>query len=216
VEAVTENLDLYWSGFLRSLGICLWAMVGSLVLGALIAAFRVSPVASLRAFGTAWVNVLRNCPLTVVLFFMAFGLPEIGINQSFYVFGVAGLVLYTSAFVCEAIRAGINSVPAGQAEAARAIGLTFTQNLGSVIMPQALRTSVPPVGSVIIAMFKNSAVVGAFGVGRDLYSVGRDLTSAQGYSYIPVLLGVAVGYLIITLSAGALLGVLERKVAIVR
>ncbi|MEO9323406.1 amino acid ABC transporter permease [Nocardioides sp. C4-1] len=216
MEAVTENLDLYWSGFLRSLGICLWAMVGSLVLGALIAAFRVSPVASLRAFGTAWVNVLRNCPLTVVLFFMAFGLPEIGINQSFYFFGVAGLVLYTSAFVCEAIRAGINSVPAGQAEAARAIGLTFTQNLGSVIMPQALRTSVPPVGSVIIAMFKNSAVVGAFGVGRDLYSVGRDLTSAQGYSYIPVLLGVAVGYLIITLSAGALLGVLERKVAIVR
>ncbi|WP_347893964.1 amino acid ABC transporter permease [Nocardioides secundeburneus] len=213
---MTENLDLYWSGFLRSLGICLWAMVGSLVLGALIAAFRVSPVASLRAFGTAWVNVLRNCPLTVVLFFMAFGLPEIGINQSFYFFGVAGLVLYTSAFVCEAIRAGINSVPAGQAEAARAIGLTFTQNLGSVIMPQALRTSVPPVGSVIIAMFKNSAVVGAFGVGRDLYSVGRDLTSAQGYSYIPVLLGVAVGYLIITLSAGALLGVLERKVAIVR
>lgn len=216
MDAVTENLDLYWSGFLRSLGICLWAMAGSLLLGTLIATFRVSPVASLRAFGTAWVTVLRNCPLTVVLFFMAFGLPEIGINQSFYFFGVAGLVLYTSAFVCEAVRAGINSVPAGQAEASRAIGLTFTQSLGNVILPQALRTSVPPVGSVIIAMFKNSAVVGAFGVGRDLYSVGRSLTSAQGYDYIPVLLGVAAGYLVITLTAGALLGVLERKVAIVR
>jgi glutamate transport system permease protein len=216
VDAVTENLDLYWSGFLRSLGICLWAMVGSLLLGTLVATLRVSPVASLRAFGTAWVTVLRNCPLTVVLFFMAFGLPEIGINQSFYVFGVAGLVLYTSAFVCEAVRAGIIAVPAGQTEAARAVGLTFTQNLGSVILPQALRTSVPPLGSVIIAMFKNSAVVGAFGVGRDLYSVGRNLTSAQGYEYIPVLTGVAVGYLVITLTAGALLGVLEQKVAIVR
>lgn len=216
MDAVTENLDLYWSGFLRSLGICLWAMVGSLLLGTLVATFRVSPVASLRAFGTSWVTVFRNCPLTVVLFFMAFGLPEIGINQSFYVFGVAGLVIYTSAFVCEAVRAGINAVPAGQAEAARAIGLTFTQSLGAVILPQALRTSVPPVGSVIIAMFKNSAVVGAFGVGRDLYSVGRNLTSAQGYEYIPVLTGVAIGYLVITLTAGALLGVLERKVAIVR
>ena len=216
MDAVTENLDLYWSGFLRSLGICLWAMVGSLLLGTLVATFRVSPVASLRAFGTSWVTVFRNCPLTVVLFFMAFGLPEIGINQSFYVFGVAGLVIYTSAFVCEAVRAGINAVPAGQAEAARAIGLTFTQSLGAVILPQALRTSVPPVGSVIIAMFKNSAVLGAFGVGRDLFSVSDRLVSAQGLEYIPVITGVAVGYLIITLSAGLLLALLERKVAIVR
>ena len=118
MEAVTDNLDLYWSGFLRSLGICLWGLVGSLALGTVIAAFRVSPTPALRGFGTAWVTVLRNCPLTVVLFFMAFGLPEIGINASFYVLGVSGLVLYTSAFVCEALRSGINSVSAGQAEAA--------------------------------------------------------------------------------------------------
>ncbi len=216
MEPVFDNLDLYWSGFLRSLGLCLWGLVGSLALGTLIAAFRVSPTPALRAFGTAWVNILRNCPLTIVLFFMAFGLPEIGINADYYVFGVTGLILYTSAFVCEAVRSGINSVSAGQAEAARAIGLTFRQSLGSVILPQALRSSVPPVGSVIIAMFKNSAVLGAFGVGRDLYSVGKDLTSAQGYSYIPVLTGVAIGYLIITLSAGFLLGLIERKVAIAR
>jgi glutamate transport system permease protein len=216
VEPVIDNLDLYWSGLLRSLGLCLWGMVGSLALGTVIAAFRVSPTPALRAFGTAWVNILRNCPLTIVLFFMAFGLPEIGINSSYYVFGVTGLILYTSAFVCEAVRSGINSVSAGQAEAARAIGLTFTQSLGSVILPQALRSSVPPVGSVIIAMFKNSAVLGAFGVGRDLYSVGKTLTSAQGYTYIPVLTGVAIGYLIITLSAGFLLGVIERRVAIAR
>jgi glutamate transport system permease protein len=216
VEAVTDNLDLYWSGFLRSLGICLWGLVGSLVLGTLIAACRVSPIASLRGFGTAWVNVVRNCPLTVVLFFMAFGLPEIGINTSYYVFGVGGLIIYTSAFVCEAVRSGINSVSAGQAEAARAIGLTFSQTLGQVVLPQAFRSSVPPVGSVMIAMFKNSAVVGAFGVGQDLYSVGRSLTSSQGYPYIPVLTGVAIGYLMITLSAGFLLSLVERKVAIAR
>ena len=216
MEAVTENLDLYWSGFLRSLGICLWGLVGSLALGTVIAAFRVSPSPALQWFGTAWVTVVRNCPLTVVLFFMAFGLPELGINASFYAFGVGGLVVYTSAFVCEAVRSGINSVSAGQAEAARAIGLTFTQTLGAVVLPQAFRSSVPPVGSVLIAMFKNSAVVGAFGVGRDLYSVGRNLTSSQGFDYIPVLTGVAIGYLVITLTAGVLLGVVERKVAIAR
>ncbi len=216
MDAITSNLDLFWSGFLRSLTICLWAAVGSLILGTIIAACRVSPVAPLRTFGTAWVTVIRNCPLTVVLFGFAFGLPEIGINATFYRFGLAGLIIYTSAFVCEALRSGINSVSAGQAEAARAIGLTFTQSLTQIVLPQAFRTSIPPVGSVIIAMFKNSAVVGAFGVGRDLYSLGETLTSAQGYAALPVLSGVAIGYLLITLPAGVSLGFLERKVAIAR
>jgi glutamate transport system permease protein len=216
VEGVTQNLDLFWSGFLRSLGICLWGMVGALMLGTVIAAFRVSPIPALRAFGTGWVTVIRNCPLTVVLFFFAFGFPEIGINRSYYVFGVAGLIIYTSAFVCEALRSGINAVPAGQAEASRAIGLTFSQSLSQVVLPQAFRTSVPPLGSVIIAMFKNSAVVGAFGVGRDLFSVGKNLTSAQGFDALPILTGVAVGYLCITIPAGLLLALIERKAVIAR
>ncbi len=216
MEAVTGHLDLYWNGFVRSLVICLWGLVGSLILGTIIASCRVSPVPPLRAFGTAWVNIVRNCPLAVTLFFFAFGLPEIGINGSYYVFGVSALIIYTSAFVCEALRSGINSVSTGQAEAARSIGLPFSQTLTQVILPQAFRTSIPPVGSVIIAMFKNSAVVGAFGVGGDLFSVGESLTSAQGYAALPVLTGVGIGYLCITLPAGALLGLLERKVAILR
>jgi glutamate transport system permease protein len=216
VEAVFDNIDLYVDGFLTSLQIILVAMTGSLVLGMLIAACRVSPVPPLRAFGAFWVTTFRNTPLSVVLFFAAFGLPELGINRSFFFFGVLGLVLYTSAFVCEAIRSGINSVSAGQAEAARSIGLNFTQGLRHVVLPQALRTVVPPLGSVIIAMFKNSAVVGAFGVGGDLWSTGQTLTSARGYETLPVYIGVAVGFLLITLPAGALLQVLERRVAIAR
>ena len=216
MDAVTQNLDLYVQGFLTSLRIIVYSLVGSLVLGVLIAACRVSPVPPLQKFGAAWVTTFRNTPLSVVLFFCAFGLPELGINRTFTFFGVLGLVLYTSAFVCEAVRSGINSVSAGQAEAARSIGLNFTQGLRHVVLPQALRTVVPPLGSVIIAMFKNSAVVGAFGVGRDLFSVGKSLSSAQGYDALPVLTGVAIAYLCITLPAGAILAVLERKVAIVR
>jgi glutamate transport system permease protein len=216
VSPVLDNLDLFWDGFLRTLLICVYSAVGALVLGTIIAAFRVSPLPALRAVGTSWVNTFRNCPLTVVLFFIAFGLPELGISGSYLWFGILALTLYTSAFVCEAVRSGINAVSAGQAEAARAIGLTFGQSLTLVVLPQALRTVVPPVGSVIIAMIKNSAIVGAFGVGGDLFSVGAVLTSAQGYAALPVLTGVAIGYLCITIPAGLALGVLERKVAIAR
>lgn len=216
MDPVLENLDSYVAGFLVSLSIILWSLLGSLLLGLLIAACRVSPVPPLRAFGSFWVTTFRNTPLSVVLFACAFGLPEIGINRSFFFFGVLGLVLYTSAFVCEAVRSGINSVSAGQAEAARSIGLSFGQGLRYVVLPQALRTVVPPLGSVIIAMFKNSAVVGAFGVGGDLWSTGQTLVSARGYETLPIFIGVAIGFLLITLPAGALLQVIERKVAIAR
>ncbi|MDQ3404120.1 MAG: amino acid ABC transporter permease [Actinomycetota bacterium] len=216
MNVIIDNFALYRDGFLKTLLICGYSFVGALVLGTVIAAFRVSPVPPLRWIGTSWVNVFRNCPLTVVLFFCAFGLPEIGINGAYFWFGVTGLVLYTSAFVCEAVRSGINSVSAGQAEAARAVGLTFSQSLSNVVLPQALRTVVPPLGSVIIAMVKNSAIVGAFGVGGDLFAVGDTLTSARGEAALPVLIGVVLGYLVITIPGGLLLSLLERKVAIAR
>ncbi|MDR7303126.1 amino acid ABC transporter permease [Haloactinomyces albus] len=216
MRVITDNLPLYLNGLATTLRICLYSGLLALVLGTIMAAFRVSPLAPLRAVGTSWVNVFRNCPLLVVLFFMAFGLPELGINGSYFVFGTLGLALYTSAFVCEAIRSGINAVPPGQAEAARAIGLGFGQSLSLIVLPQAVRSVIPPLGSVLIAMIKNSAIAGAFGIGGDLFSVGENLTSAQGEAALPVLTGVVLGYLIITIPAGLLLGILERKVAVAR
>ncbi len=216
MEPVLDNLDLFWSGFLRSLQIAVVAALGSVVLGTAVAVCRVSPIPVLRGLGGAYVTVLRNTPLAVVLFFFAFGIPTLGLNQSFYVLGVAALVLYTAAFVCEAERSGINAVAPGQAEAARAIGLGFTATLTLVVLPQALRAVVPPLGNVLIAMAKNSAVLGAFGVGGDLYSVYARLTSAQGYPPLPVLTGVAIGYLCITLPAGAALAAAERRLAVAR
>lgn len=216
MQVIIDNLPLFASGLLRTLQISFYAAVIALVVGTVMAAFRVSPLPPLRAVGTSWVTVLRNCPLTVVLFFMAFGLPEVGLNGSYFWFGTIGLGLYTSAFVCEAIRSGINAVPAGQAEAARSIGLTFGQTLSLVVLPQAVRMVIPPLGNVLIAMIKNSAIVGAFGVGGDLFNVGAVLTSARGFGALPVLTGVAIAYLLITIPAGILLGVIERKVAIKR
>jgi glutamate transport system permease protein len=214
VKEITENLPLFMEGIMGTLRICAAAGLGSLVLGTIVAICRVSPVPALQRLGTAWVQFVRNCPLTVVLFFMAFGLPEIGLQASYFTFGVAGLALYTSAFVCEAIRAGVNSVPGGQAEAARAVGLSFGPTLTLVVMPQALRYTVPPMANAMIAMIKNSAIVGAFGVGGELFTVADTLTSSQGLAALPVLTGVVIGYLIIILPTGLLFGWIERKGAI--
>jgi glutamate transport system permease protein len=216
MDAITDNLDLYVSGFWTTLRICLVCGVLALGIGTVVASFRVSPVPVLTRVGTAWVTILRNTPLTVVFFFIAFGLPEIGYNASYYAFAVAALSLYTSSFVAEALRSGINAVSAGQAEAARAIGLTFSQNLRLIVLPQAFRTSIPPLVSTLIAMIKNSAVAGFFGVAGDLSSVGDILTGARGYAVIPVLFGVVIGFWALTLPASLLLSVVERKVAFAR
>lgn len=216
MDAVTDHLDLYLGGLWVTLRLCLWSGGIALALGTVIATFRVSPVPPLRWFGTGWVTVLRNTPLAVVFFAIAFGLPEVGVNGSYYWFAVAALSLYTSAFVGEAVRAGVNAVAAGQAEAARAIGLSFGQGLRLVVLPQAFRSSVPPLVSVLIAMIKNSAIAGFFGVVGDLSAVGDTLTSARGYAAIPVLTGVLIGFWVLTLPAGLALSVVERRVAVAR
>lgn len=221
MDALVAEFPRFVEGFFGTLRISVIAAVFALVLGTLLAAFRVSPVPPLRWIGTAWVTVFRNSPLAVMLFLFAFALPQVGVRfptlggNAFFWPGVTALACYTAAFVCEAVRSGINSVPAGQAEAARAVGLTFQQTLGEVVLPQALRTVVPPLGSVIIAMIKNSAIVGAFGVTGELFSVDAANT-ALGYSALSSLTGVAIAYLVITIPAGLALGVIERRIEVKR
>ncbi len=216
MNVIVDNFELFRSAWLRTVGLCLLSGAGALVLGTLIAACRVSPVPPLRWFGTGYVTMVRNCPLTVVLFFMAFGLPELGVNWSYYKFATAALIVYTAAFVCEGVRSGVNAVSIGQAEAARSIGLGFTQTLRLVVLPQALRSVVAPVGSVIIAMIKNSAIVGAFGVGGELFSAIDTLIVHRGVDSLPAFTGVALAYLAITIPVGIGLQQLERRTAVAR
>lgn len=215
MDAILGNLDLYIEGFLETLRLSLFAAVGSLVLGTLLAAFRVSPIPPLRALGTTYVEIVRNTPLTVVFFFLAFGLPQVDLTIEFYPAAVAALTIYTASFVCEVVRSGINSVSSGQAEAARAIGFTFPQTLRYVVLPQAFRTVVPALGNVYIAMVKNSAIAGAFGV-NELLAVGKRLSVTNPDAVVAVFLGVAVAYLVLTLTMGLIFGQLERRLAIAR
>ncbi|MDG4779822.1 amino acid ABC transporter permease [Micromonospora sp. WMMD961] len=235
MNVLIDKFDVFAGGFWLTLQICVLAAIGALVLGAIVAVLRISPVPPLRALGTSYVNIFRNMPLTVVMFFAAFGLPALGSNADFlripvvdslfsrlgtdlpyFRFALIALVLYTAAFVCEALRSGVNAVPAGQAEAARSLGLTFGQNLRHVVLPQSWQASVVPLGSVIIAMIKNSALAGFFGVVGDLSATADQLTGAEGYAFIPVAIGISIGYLIMTVPLGALLDRIEKRQAVAR
>jgi len=138
--------------------------VGSLVLGVLLGAFRVSPIPTLRWFGATYVNVVRNTPLTLVFAFLVFAIPKLDVNLEYETAAFTALTVYTATFVCEVVRSGINTVPPGQAEAARALGMTFSQVLGQIVLPQALRATVPPLVSVMIAMLKNTTIAAGFSV----------------------------------------------------
>jgi glutamate transport system permease protein len=215
VDAVVDNLGAYRQGFLTTLALTVLASALALALGTLLAAMRVSPVPTLRGAGTAYVEIVRNTPLTVVFFFAVFVLPQLDIGLSFFAFAVIAVTVYHAAFFCEAVRSGINAVGVGQAEAARSIGLTFTQSMRLVILPQALRTVVPPLINVVIALTKNTSIAAAFGV-VELTAVGTRLANANADAVLAVLAGVAVCYLVVTLPSGWLAGRLERRVMVAR
>lgn len=210
-----DNFDLLKDAFLTTLSLSLLAGVLAVVLGTLLAAMRVSPITPLRGLATFYVETFRNTPLTVVFFFMIFGLPQIDFVIGFFPGAVLSVGLYTAAFVCEAIRSGINAVSPGQAEAARAIGLTFGQSLREIVLPQAFRTVIPPLGSVLIAMVKNTSIAAGFSV-TELSSTLPRLVNADAGDLLLVLLGVVVGYMLITLPMAFAVNRLERRVAILR
>ncbi|SDN10020.1 amino acid ABC transporter membrane protein 1, PAAT family [Geodermatophilus siccatus] len=215
MDFVRENADLFLDAFLTTLGLSLLAGLVALVLGTLLAAMRVSPIPPLRGLATFYVETFRNTPLTVVFFFIIFGLPQIDFVIGFFPGAVLSVGLYTAAFVCEALRSGINAVSAGQAEAARAIGLTFGQSLREVVLPQAFRTVVPPLGNVLIAMVKNTSIAAGFSV-SELSSLLPRLVNADAGDLTLVLVGVVVGYMVITLPSALAVNRIERRVAILR
>jgi glutamate transport system permease protein len=205
----------------------LWAAAGSMIWGTILAAMRVSPVPLMRGFGTAYVNIFRNTPLTLILISMSVVLSnKLGlvlaskdsttfIKDNNFRLAVLGLVIYTSTFVCESIRSGINTVPAGQAEAARAIGLKFSQVLTIVILPQALRSVVAPLASVLIALTKNSTVASAIGV-AEASLLMSEMVENESDALLGVFTIFALGFVVLTLPTGLLLGWVANKATVKR
>ncbi|HYI62547.1 MAG TPA: amino acid ABC transporter permease [Acidimicrobiales bacterium] len=215
MDTVWENRDLILDGF--AMTVRLFAVSGllALVAGTLLAIMRVGPIPPVRWAASTYVTVLRNTPLTLVFVFSTFGLPRLEVRLEFVTFAIVALTAYTSAFVCEAVRAGINSVAAGEIEAARALGLSFRQVLTLVVLPQAFRAIVPPLTGVFNALLKNTSVAVAFNV-AEANAIYRRLQNLDGSATIPLLLTLAGGYVVLAAVLFGASRLVERRVAAVR
>jgi glutamate transport system permease protein len=216
-----DNFDLMVAALGRGAWTTVWVTLSSytiaLVIGMILVVMHVSPALPARWAANAYTQLFRNIPLLAVLFIMYFGLPKVGIVADNWVWALLGLGMYTGAFVGETLRSGINSIPLGQAEAARSIGLTFGQSLKGVILPQAVRAVIPPLGSILIALVKNSALVLAIGV-TELTAQSRRLIedNESRFDLWGVIIGVTVSYLLIAFVFSYLVRIVERRTAFVR
>ena len=213
--------------FFMTIKLAVASTIGSLILGTVVAICRLSPVGVLRWLGAAYINVVRNTPLTLITVFTMLGLhsnlglrvadpysPTSVVDTAFR-WGVIALSVYHAAFVCEALRSGVNTVPVGQAEAARSIGLTFTQNLRYVILPQAFRGAIVPLGNTIIALTKNTTVVAVIGVAEIAYLTATMMEN-DPQLLVWIFLTVALGFVVLTLPIGLATTHFGRKLAVLR
>jgi glutamate transport system permease protein len=215
VDFVIEQRGVILEGFLMTVRLAALSGALSLVFGTVLAVMRICPIAPLRWAGAFYVTAVRNTPLTLVFVFSTFGLPRLDIRFSFVTFAVIALSAYTSAFVCEVVRSGINSVAAGEIEAARSIGLPFGQILTLVLLPLAFRAVIPPLSSVFIALTKNTSIAVAFSV-AEATSILRRLQNDDASATFPLLFSTAAGYLLLTLALSAAFNRLERRVRVLR
>jgi glutamate transport system permease protein len=221
-----EDFNLL-DAFVVTIRLALWSALFSLILGTVVAILRLAPVRMLNTVGTAYVTLLRNTPLTLIIVFTSLGLwGQLGIepasrdSATFIIdlnfrLAVLGLTVYHAAFVCEALRSGVNTIPVGQAEAARSIGLTFAQSLRHVIMPQAFRGAITPLGNVMIALTKNTTVAVAIGVQEPAYAL-RNMIEFRPDLLLQGFLLIAIGFVILTLPMGVLISWLSGRLAVRR
>jgi glutamate transport system permease protein len=222
----TEYREQILAAFWITIKLTAYSGLAALVLGTVLAAMRLSPVPMMRWMGAGYVNILRNTPLTLILLFCSFGVAQtLGITladkhsptsiaDSNFRLAVVGLALYTAAFVCESVRAGVNTVPLGQAEAARSLGLTFIQNLRIILLPQAFRSVIAPLGSVLIALTKNTTIASAIGVAEAALLMKGMIENTAALLAVGAIF--AGGFVVLTLPMGLLFTYLGRRLAVRR
>ncbi len=226
MEIFTDYRGQILEAFWTTIQLTIFAAIGALIIGTALAAMRLAPVPMLNWIGTAYVNVVRNTPLTLIILFCAFGLgqtlritlvdPEspTSIADSNFRLAVVGLTLYTAAFVCETVRSGVNTVPLGQAEAARSLGLTFAQNLRMIMLPQAFRAVILPLGSVLIALTKNTTIASAIGVAEAALLMKEMIETTAALLMVGTIF--MSGFVILTLPTGLFFGWLGKRLAVAR
>jgi glutamate transport system permease protein len=216
LEILTDHIDQFASGLWVTTRLVLASFVAALVLGTVVAALRVSASRPLQALGTLYVEIFRNTPLLVLLFISFAGLRRGGLGIDAWTAGIASLGVYTSAYVAEALRSGVTAVSRGQIEAGLSLGFTYPAVLRRIVLPQAFRTVIPPLGSITIAMIKNSAIVGASLLALpDLLKEAR-IVNSNTFQTTETFFWAAVGYLLLTATVTVVFRRLESRYAIRR
>lgn len=203
--------DMYMEGFLNTLQASVIALIGSFLLGTVVAVMRIAPVKPLNWLGAVYVEFIRNIPIILIVFLFFLGPSALGFSLSGFAAGTIGLTIYTASFIAEAIRAGIQAVPRGQTEAARSSGLTYIQTMGYIILPQALKIVIPALGNQFLNLVKNSSVLSVV-AGLDLMYYA-DLISTKSFVTFSVYIFVALFYLVITIPLSFGVAYLERRMA---
>lgn len=222
--AMMEQFNIF-AAFWLTVRLAFFGAIGALIIGTIVAILRVSPVPSLRFFGATYVSLIRNTPLTLILFFCIFALgfsmgirlvPDGASLEAFNItWGVTAIAVYHASFVAEALRSGVNTVPQGQAEAARAIGLGFLPSLRHVILPQAFRGAIAPLGNVMIALTKNTTVAATVGLTEAAATMKSMIEFYPNLIYVTFAI-VALGFVILTLPMGIFFTWLSRRLAVQR
>ena len=226
MESISSLLADYGAdiplAFWTNIRLAFLATLGSFALGVVLALFRISPVPSLRALGAGYVNVVRNTPLTIIMLLgvlAVWGQLKISFSSdftlNFFIYAVIALSLYHAAFMCEAIRSGVNTVPLGQAEAARSIGLGFLPAARHVILPQALRGAITPLGNTVIALIKNTTVAAAASVAEASGLMKRMIEFSPDVM-VAIFLTFAIGFCLIVIPIGLLTTWASEKWAVAR
>ncbi|MBC6794201.1 amino acid ABC transporter permease [Corynebacterium sp. LK28] len=221
-EMKPELLPAFWV----TVKLTFFSAVGSMIFGIILTAMRVSPVGILRNLSAWYINIVRNTPLTLIILLASMGLYyNLGLllaveNDSFiekqnFRLAVLAFVAYTSCFVAESLRSGINTVPFGQAEAARSLGLSFSQNFRHVIFPQALRGAIVPLGNTLIALTKNTTIASVIGV-AEASLLMKTLTEDYASDILVIFGIIAVGFIILTLPTGLFFGWAGKRWAVKR
>lgn len=207
-------IERFLGGIAVSVELTLLSFAIAIVLGLLLAIMRVSPWPPLRWFAAGYVELMRMMPLLALLLLFTFGLTKVGVLYSLFTSTVVVLGIYSAAWICEVVRAGINTVSIGQIEAARSIGMRFDQILGEVVLPQAVRSVIAPLGNLFIIQIKASAIGAAIGVADITYTAQKiNFDTALA---VPTFLGAMAAYLLLTLPTGLLFRHLEQKMAVMR
>jgi glutamate transport system permease protein len=214
VDVIQKYFPALLRGFLTTLHLTLNGFLIGVVIGIVIAVLRVSPIRPMRLFATAYTSLMVYSPLLFLVFFMFYGIPKLGFLPNNFMTASLAVGIYLGAYIAEALRSGFNSVSNGQAEAARALGLSFGQVLGSVVLPQAVRSSVGPLSILLNATYRNVAVAGIIGV-NELVKVGSDSGEESARQY-PFFIASFLTFAALSAITGLGAGWLEKRVAIKR